>query len=109
MFSKDWVDRALVNLLFLFRQAQGRPVGRVYKLRFAIDADGTLRALGHESTRGKTPRNFALDPTGRYLLAANQDTSNVAVFRIDAKTGRLELIGEPVEVPRPVCIKMLSK
>ncbi len=75
----------------------------------SIHADGTLRALGHESTRGKTPRNFALDPTGRYLLAANQDTSNVAVFRIDAKTGRLALIGEPVAVPRPVCIKMLSK
>ena len=41
---------------------------------FAIDGTkGTLTAVEHASTRGKTPRNFGIDPTGAYLLAANQD------------------------------------
>ena len=34
-----------------------------------------------ESTGGKTPRNFGIDPTGRYLLAANQDSDSIVVFR----------------------------
>lgn len=76
---------------------------------FAIGVDGTLRLLGHQSTRGKTPRNFALDPTGRYLLAANQDSDTVAVFRINAQTGLLSPVGEPVAVPRPVCIRFLPQ
>jgi len=74
---------------------------------FAIGADGTLRPLGHQPTRGKTPRNFALDLTGQYLLAANQDSDTVAVFRIDIQTGLLRPVGEPVAVPRPVCIRLL--
>lgn len=74
---------------------------------FAIAGDGTLRPLGHQSTRGKTPRNFALDPSGQYLLAANQDSDTVALFRIDAQTGLLSPLGEPVAVPRPVCIRFL--
>ncbi|GIW80391.1 MAG: hypothetical protein KatS3mg105_2198 [Gemmatales bacterium] len=76
---------------------------------FAIDQQkGTLRLVGHESTRGKTPRNFGIDPSGNFLLAANQSTDNVAVFRIDPKTGKLKLVGQPIEVPRPVCVKFLA-
>src|SRR5439155_304319 len=72
---------------------------------FAIDADkGTLTALGHESTRGKTPRNFAIDPSGRYLLAANEDSNNIAVFRIDAASGLLQYTDQLISVPTPVCI-----
>ncbi len=74
---------------------------------FAIAGDGTLRPLGHQSTRGKTPRNFTLDPAGQFLLAANQDSDTVAVFRIDAQSGLLSPLGEPVAVPRPVCIRFL--
>jgi 6-phosphogluconolactonase (cycloisomerase 2 family) len=76
---------------------------------FTIDGKtGTLTPAGHQPTRGKRPRNFALDPTGTYLLAANQDSDTVAVFRIDQKTGRLEPVGEPVRVPRPVCLRMVT-
>jgi 6-phosphogluconolactonase len=75
---------------------------------FAIDpANGRLTALGHQSTRGKTPRNFGIDPTGRYLLAANQDSGTIVVFRVDQQTGRLEPTGQTVEVPKPVCVKFV--
>jgi len=76
---------------------------------FAIDQQtGKLRPLGHESTQGKTPRNFGIDPTGAYLLAANQDTDNVVVFRIDATTGALCPAGHSIPVPTPVCVKMVQ-
>lgn len=74
-----------------------------------IDAQGTLEAVGHESTRGKVPRNFGIDPTGQYLLAANQDSGTIAVFRIDGERGTLAPLGEPVAVPMPVCVKFVAE
>jgi len=77
---------------------------------FAVDeASGKLTPIGHESTQGKTPRNFGIDPTGTWLLAANQDTDNVFVFRIDAATGKLEPNGQSIAVPMPVCVKFLVR
>ncbi|HPD17130.1 MAG TPA: lactonase family protein [Planctomycetota bacterium] len=75
---------------------------------FRVDAEtGKLTPVGHESTRGKTPRNFGMDPAGAWLVAANQDSNDLFVFRIDAETGRLAPTGERVEVPLPVCVKFL--
>jgi len=72
---------------------------------FTIDpAAGTLTPVEYASTRGKTPRNFAIDPTGSYLLAANQDSNSVVAFRIDTKTGQLTPTGQVLEFPSPVCI-----
>jgi len=50
---------------------------------FALDPDsGRARLVGHESTRGRTPRNFGLDASGRILIVGNQASNNVAVFQI---------------------------
>ena len=76
---------------------------------FAIDSrNGELNPIGHESTQGMTPRNFAIDPTGRFLLVANQKSDNIVVFRLDQKTGRLNSTGQVVEVPSPVCLKFTA-
>ncbi len=73
---------------------------------YAIDpATGMLTLLGHESTQGRTPRNFTLDPEGAFLYAANQDSGTIVVFRIEPDTGRLTATGEVVEVPNPVCLQ----
>jgi 6-phosphogluconolactonase len=73
---------------------------------FKIDArSGKLTSVAHESTRGKTPRNFAIDPTGNFLLVANQRSDNIVTFRRDKKTGRLSATGHVAEVPSPVCLK----
>lgn len=71
--------------------------------RFSFDS-GTLTALGHTNTQGKTPRDFAIDPTGTFLIVGNQDTSTVVTFRINKETGDLEPTGHIAEVPNPVCI-----
>jgi len=75
---------------------------------FAIDEEtGKLTYIGNEPTRGKTPRNFAIDPTGTFLLAENQRSNNIVTFRIDRQTGKLISTGHIIEIPSPVCIKMI--
>ncbi|MEX0851998.1 MAG: lactonase family protein [Bauldia sp.] len=75
---------------------------------YAIDAaKGTLTLVGHESTRGKIPRNFVVDPSGAFLAAANQDSDNVVMFRIDRATGRLTPTGQVVKAGTPICVRFL--
>jgi 6-phosphogluconolactonase len=75
---------------------------------FSIDGKGRLTPVEHVSTQGKSPRNFAIDPTGAWLLAANQNSGNVVLFRIDAKTGRLTPAGQTLEVASPVCVRFAA-
>jgi 6-phosphogluconolactonase len=73
---------------------------------FSVDkATGKLTAVGHQSTGGKTPRNFNIDPSGEFLLAANQDSGNIVLFRIDRKMGKLAAAGAERKVPKAVCIR----
>ena len=77
---------------------------------FAVDEEsGRLATIGHQATLGMTPRNFAIDLNGEYLLAANQDSGTIVTFRIEAKTGKLSPTGVVTQVPAPVCIKILSE
>jgi 6-phosphogluconolactonase len=76
---------------------------------FSIDRQtGRLSAVGHQSTGGKTPRNFGIDPSGAYILVANQGSDSVVVFSVDQKDGRLTPTGQSVKVPSPVCVKFLA-
>jgi len=71
---------------------------------FAVTPSGTLSLVEHTPTGGKTPRNFTIDPTGRWLVAANQESSTLTVFRRDATSGRLTAAGTPHDAPTPVCV-----
>jgi 6-phosphogluconolactonase len=72
------------------------------------DSSGTLRSVGHEATRGKTPRNFSLDPSGSWVLVANQESDTIVPFRRDPGTGRLSATGPVTETPSPVAILFSS-
>ena len=76
---------------------------------FSVDpVKGTLTLKDEYPTMGKTPRNFAIDPTGKFLLAANQESNNIVIFRIDSTTGALNPTGEIAEVPAPVYITFVA-
>jgi 6-phosphogluconolactonase len=72
--------------------------------QYDIVENGTLTAKSFAPTLGKTPRNFCIDPTGTFLLAANQGSNSVVVFRINQTTGELEPTGSKVTVSQPVCV-----
>jgi 6-phosphogluconolactonase len=70
-------------------------------------AKGTLTFVEHETVDIKTPRNFNIDPTGKFCLVANQGGDSVVVFRINRETGALEPTGHKISVARPVCVRFL--
>jgi 6-phosphogluconolactonase len=76
---------------------------------FRVRPDGGVEPLQHISVQGQMPRNFVLDPSGAWLLAANQRTDNIVVFRVDAPTGKLEYSGKGIIVGAPVCLRFLSR
>lgn len=69
--------------------------------------NGELSIVGRESSQGKSPRNFAIDPTGKYLLVANQNTNDIYVFLRDPETGLLTLTPEKITIGSPVCLKFV--
>ena len=75
---------------------------------YSIDPNGKLEVKGHQSVLGKTPRNFALDPTGNFLLAANQNSNDVVIFRRDMKNGLLTPTGKKIQIDKPVCLKFAT-
>jgi 6-phosphogluconolactonase len=57
------------------------------------------------STDGDWPRNFSLDPTGRWLLVANQRSNSIVVFARDQESGRLTPTRSSLALPSPVCLR----
>ncbi len=88
---------------YLYGSNRGHNSVAVYE----INEDGTLNLRGHKGTGGEIPRNFVVSPAGDYLLAANQDTQNLVVFKLDKATGMPVATGETLDVPTPVCVKFL--
>ncbi|MEO7309071.1 MAG: lactonase family protein [Chitinophagaceae bacterium] len=70
------------------------------------EATGMLEPKGFQSTLGTTPRNFCIDPTGNFLLAANQGSGNIVIFKRDQETGMLTPTGDEIKIPKPVCLIM---
>jgi 6-phosphogluconolactonase len=59
---------------------EGRQSGSV--TAFAIEPDGNLRFLNRQPTEGRNPAHVSVDPTGRFVMAANYTGGNVAVLPI---------------------------
>jgi 6-phosphogluconolactonase len=72
---------------------------------FRISATGTLTLAGRASCGGNWPRNFVIDPSGKFILVANQKSGNIALFRIDAKTGVPVNTGKECKIGTPSCLK----
>lgn len=76
--------------------------------RFAIADDGRLRLLGTTPSGGECPRFFALDPTGDFLFAANQQGDSVVAFRVDKLSGDLAPTGQVIPVGSPSAISFVA-
>ena len=75
---------------------------------FKIAQNGWLQWVGSEPTLGLAPRNFVIDPTGQFLLAANQNSNEVVVFKRNMQTGKLTDTGKRIAVSKPVCLKFVN-
>jgi 6-phosphogluconolactonase len=75
-----------------------------YKIK---PSTGKLSVAGFQSTLGKTPRNFNIDPSGNFLLAANQNSDEIVIFQRNKTTGALTDTGKRITVGQPVCLKWM--
>ena len=62
-----------------------------------------LLAEGFESAA-----DICLDPTGKWLIAAHQNSGSAALFKVDAESGRLSFTGTKVQVPGSICVRFLA-
>jgi len=74
---------------------------------FSIDIkNGDLTLVGHEPTYGEHPRNFVIDPSGKFLIVANQFSNNIVVFRRNMNTGKLEKTATELKINNPSSLRM---
>jgi len=71
---------------------------------FEIDSGtGALSLNTIFPTGGKTPRDFAISPDGAFLFAANQDSDNIRVFKMENGVPKGDAVFE-LQIPAPVCV-----
>ena len=70
------------------------------------EANEHLELAQHVVSGGQLPRDFAIDPTGKFLITAHQKTDDLFSFLID-ETGRLTPTGHSLKLGTPICVKML--
>jgi len=75
---------------------------------FAINQEtGELTFVQREGSFGKNPRDFAIDPSGNYMLVANQSSDNIVLYKINKANGMLIRTGQTIEIGNPVCLKFV--
>lgn len=72
---------------------------------FRIETDGKLTSSGRTSCGGDWPRNFIIDPSGKYMVVANQKSGNIVLFNIDQKSGIPVAASKEFKLDAAVCLK----
>ncbi|WP_338580628.1 lactonase family protein [Pseudomonas sp. MAG733B] len=79
-------------------------------LVFAIDpATGHLKELQRRAVEGDHPREFSLDPSGKFVLIANQKSNQIVVVERDAKAGLLGKTVQKLTMDAPSDLKFLLR
>lgn len=81
---------------------------------FRVDTvSGALTANGPDvKTGGYSPKALAIHPSGKFAYVANEESSTVSTFSIDAATGRLSLVGTPIAAgwaPKSIAVHPTGK
>jgi len=85
------------NFLYVTDRVDANAIS-VYK----ILKTGALELVEQQSTLGKGPRDFAIDPTGNYVLVGHQYTNDIVIFKRDIATGKLTDTGRRIQMCSPV-------
>jgi 6-phosphogluconolactonase len=75
---------------------------------FALADNGKPSHIQTISTKGKSPRNFAIAPGGKFVLVAHQDSNDIVIFGRDERTGKLQATGKSIQLCSPVCLKFVT-
>jgi 6-phosphogluconolactonase len=90
---------------FVYASVRGEDV----LVAHAVDRrTGRLTEIQRLPAGGQAPWSFAIDPSGRWMLVANQASNAVVVFARDPVTGRLSPTSESMVVTKPTSIAYLA-
>ncbi|MDN6863146.1 MULTISPECIES: lactonase family protein [Pseudomonas] len=77
---------------------------------FGVDpVTAHLTELQRRSVEGDHPREFSLDPSGKFLLIANQKSNEIVVAERDPKTGLLGKTVQKLPIDAPSDLKFLVR
>jgi 6-phosphogluconolactonase len=75
---------------------------------FAVDqTTGALSRVQIQPLAGKFPRSMALDHKGEHLIVGVEQADHIAMFKVDADTGRLTPVREVMRVKRPGQLRLI--
>jgi 6-phosphogluconolactonase len=70
---------------------------------------GAVREVQRVPSQGKQPWAFGIDPSGRWLVVANNGSNSVDVLAIDRSSGTLRATGESLPVPGAAAIAFVAR
>lgn len=89
---------------FVFAGNRGHNSIAIYR----ITEDYTVEFVEWTHTEGDWPRDFVLDPTEQFIVAANEASGTLVLFERDREAGTLTLLQKDVIAPEAVCVKFLK-
>ena len=91
------------NAKFLFTSNRGASNNIAV---YMLSKEGKLNRSGEQKVN-EHPRNFVIDPTGKFLLVASKDQNTIQIFAINQSFGLLEATGQVIQVDQPVFLTMI--
>ncbi|QKZ03769.1 lactonase family protein [Pseudomonas eucalypticola] len=77
-------------------------------LAFTVDkATGELKEVQRRSVEGVEPREFTVDPSGKFVLIANQKSNQIVVVKRDPASGKLGETVQKFDIDAPSDVKFL--
>jgi 6-phosphogluconolactonase (cycloisomerase 2 family) len=91
---------------FVLTSNRGHDSVAVHRIHRDSSPAGLVTLAGIFHTRGETPRHFQFDKSGQWLIVANQDSDDCAVFNFNCSTGQVAFTGNSFKCPSPnfVCV-----
>lgn len=91
---------------FLFASNRGHESIACFEV---LRKQDNLKLIEYMRDQVKQPRNFCFDPTGKYLLVANQAKNTISAYSMEEDTGIPIYNGSTISIQSPVCIKFLNQ
>ena len=101
-FNAGAAIRITTDGKFVYASNRGHDSLAVY----STENDGNLILVEHISTEGETPRDFALDPSDKFVVVSHQDSDNLTLFERSSENGKLKLLQKDFYAPEVVNVSM---
>jgi 6-phosphogluconolactonase len=87
------------------RELYGSNRGHNSIVTFKVGVGGRLSLVKHQNCGGDWPRSFAVSPSGRYFVVANQRSNEVS--SVSAGIDRSKEAGTVLQFNAPACVRFV--